>query len=396
MPTQQGKKSLRKVLLVLAVFLLVIVAVASARLWKYFAIGVQVVTNDRIELKQVEEKRVNVLLLGAGGGSHEGPDLTDTIIFATIDPKKQEAVLVSIPRDLWVPEITAKINTAYVYGEEKEKGGGLILAKALVSKILGQDIDYAVKIDFDGFVKAIDKMGGLDVEVERAFDDYAYPITGKEDEPCGFDETMIASLSAQIATGSATESESFPCRYEHLHFDKGVVQMDGETALKYVRSRHALGPEGSDFARSKRQERIISAIKDKVFSLNLLLNPVNVMDILDVIKDSIDTDIKEEEYDDFIRLAQKFQESKISSAIIDTGDYSTGREGLLINPPTGAEYRNQWILIPEAGNGEYGDIQEYVECEITRGNCLITPTPTLTKKLTPKPSLSPFAENSER
>lgn len=383
MPTQKESKSLKKVLLVLLIFLFIIGAVAGARLWKYLTIGVQVVTNDKIELKQAEEKRVNVLLLGVGGGVHEGPDLTDTIIFATIDPKKQEAVLVSLPRDMWVPEISAKINTAYVYGEEKEKGGGLILAKAMVSKILGQDIDYAIKIDFDGFVKAIDKMGGLDVSVERSFDDYAYPITGKEDESCGFDETLIASLSAQIATGSATESESFPCRYEHLHFDQGVTQMDGETALKYVRSRHALGPEGSDFARSKRQERIISAIKDKVFSLNLLLNPVNVMDIIDVIKDSIVTDIKEEEYDDFIRLAQKFQKSEIRSAIIDTGDYAAEREGLLVNPPTGAEFRNQWVLIPKTGNGDYADIQEYVKCEIERGNCLITPT------VTPRISLYP-------
>ncbi len=381
MPTQKESKSLKKVLLVLVIFIIIIGAVAGVRLWKYLTIGVQVVTNDKIELKQAEEKRINVLLLGVGGGVHEGPDLTDTIIFATIDPKKQEAVLVSLPRDMWVPEISAKINTAYVYGEEKDKGGGLVLAKAMVSRILGQDIDYAVKIDFDGFVKAIDKMGGLDVNVERSFDDYAYPITGKEDESCGFDETIIASLSAQIATGSATESESFPCRYEHLHFDQGIVQMDGETALKYVRSRHALGPEGSDFARSKRQERVISAIKDKVFSLNLLLNPVNVMDIIDVIKDSIATDIKEEEYDDFVRLAQKFQKSEIRSAIIDTGDYASEREGLLINPPTGAEYRNQWILIPKAGNGDYSDIREYVKCEIERGNCSTAPT------VTPKPSL---------
>lgn len=396
MPTQKENKSLRKVLLVLAVFLLIIGAVAGARLWKYLTIGVQVVTNDKIELKQAEEKRINVLLLGVGGGAHEGPDLTDTIIFATIDPNKKESVLVSIPRDMWVQEISAKINTVYVYGEKQEKGGGLILAKAMVSKILGQEIDYAVRIDFDGFVKAIDKMGGIEVDVERTFDDYAYPVTGKEEEPCGFDEVMIASLSAQIATGSATESESFPCRYEHLHFDQGVTQMDGETALKYVRSRHALGPEGSDFARSKRQERVISAVKDKVFSLNLLLNPVNVMDIITVIKDSIVMDIREEEYDDFVRLAQKFQKSKIRSAIIDTGDYSLGREGLLTNPPTGVEFRNQWVLIPEAGNGEYGDIQEYVKCEIERGNCMTTPTPTPLKKITPNPSLSPFTENSER
>lgn len=367
--------SIKKVLLILLVLFLVIGGFIGYKAWKYFSIGVQVVTNKKIELKQTEEKKVNLLLLGVGGEAHEGPNLTDTIIFATIDPKTKKAVLVSLPRDLWVPELTAKINSAYVYGEEKEKGTGLIMAKAMVEKVLGQPIDYAIKIDFNGFVKAVDNLGGLDITVDRTFDDYAYPVAGKEDELCGHQESEVASLSAQIATGSASESETFPCRYEHLHFDKGNIHLDGESALKYVRSRHALGPEGSDFARSKRQEKIIKAIKDKVFSLDLLLNPVKAIDLVNVIKDSIVTDIKEEEYDDFIKLAQKMQNSDIKSAVIDTGNYEEDRPGLLINPPTGPEYRSQWVLIPAAGNGDYKQIQKYVDCEI-KENC-ITPTPTV-------------------
>ncbi len=369
MRTQRNSKNLNKGVLVLIVFFIVILGIIGVKAWKYFSIGVQVVTNNKIELKQTEKKRINVLLLGVGGGVHEGPDLTDTIIFATIDPNTKNALLVSIPRDLWAPELKAKINSAYTYGEMEQKGGGLLMAKAIVGKVLGLDVDYAIKIDFDGFTKAVDKLGGLDVTVDRAFDDYAYPVTGKEVDPCGFNETDIASFSAQIATGSATESEFFPCRYEHLHFDKGSSLMDGTTALKYVRSRHALGQEGSDFARSIRQEKIIEAFKEKIFSLDVLLNPVIALDLINVVKDSVASDIKEDEYDDFIRLTQKLQEAKIKSAILDTGDSITGRAGLLMIPQTRDEYGMQWVLIPAAGNGNYSEIKKYVDCEINKGNC---------------------------
>src|SRR5262249_19278911 len=153
------------------VFFLIILGIIGAHVWKYLNVGVQVVTNNKIQLKQSEQKKINLLILGVGGGNHEGPDLTDTIIFSSIDPKKKKVVLVSIPRDLWAPELQAKINTAYTYGEEKEKGGGLLFAKAMVGKIVGQDIDYAIKIDFDGFTKAVDMVGGLDVDVANTFDD---------------------------------------------------------------------------------------------------------------------------------------------------------------------------------------------------------------------------------
>lgn len=375
MQNQKGTRNSKKGFIVLAFFLLVFLGFIVFKTWKILTIGVQVVTNNKIDLKKAEDRHVNLLILGVGGGNHEGPDLTDTIIFASIDEKTKKTNLVSLPRDLWVPAISAKINSAYIHGEENRDGSGLEASKRIVSQILGRQINYAIKIDFRGFVKAIDELGGLDVDVERTFDDYAYPITGSESDPCGHDDIQIASLSAQIASGSATELESFPCRYEHLHFDSGPTHMDGLLALKYVRSRHAIGPEGSDFSRSKRQSRIIQAIKDKVFSLGLLLNPPKALDVIDVIKNSFETDIKESEYDDFIRLAQKFKSSEIKSLVIDAGDSSEQRNGLLVNPPIDPEYGNQWVLIPALGSSNYRGIHEYLNCQIDNKNC---PTPTLT------------------
>jgi LCP family protein required for cell wall assembly len=362
------EKTKKRALFAVLIFLLVIAGLVGIKTWKYLSIGIQLLTNNKIELKQSEQKQINLLLLGVGGGTHEGPDLTDTIIFASLDQDTKKAVLVSIPRDLWLNELKAKINSAYTTGEIKQKGKGLLLASAAVEKVTGQPIDYALKIDFNGFVKAVDMIGGLDIKVDNTFDDYAYPLTGHEDDLCGHEDSEIASLSAQIATGAADELESFPCRYEHLRFDAGLTHMDGITALKYVRSRHAMGAEGSDFARSKRQEKVISAFKEKIFSLDVLLNPVKALSLIDVVKDSIDTNIKEDEYDDFIRLAQKFKSATITSAVLDTGG-STGRPGLLMNPPIGSDYLNQWVLIPRAGNGNYTEIRKYVECEINKGKC---------------------------
>ena len=355
--------------------------------WNILSLGSGVIFDKSIHLKQTPQKRINLLLLGVGGGTHDGPDLTDTIIFLSIDPNTKKIAMVSLPRDLWDPTLNAKINTAYTFGEEQKSGGGLPAAEKAIGGVLGQPIDYGVKIDFDGFVKAVDEIGGLDITVDRSFDDYEYPITGKEDDTCGLTDTQIASVSAEIATGSADEATVFPCRFEHLHFNAGPQHMDGTTALKYVRSRHAIGPEGSDFARSKRQQKVIEAFRQKVFSLGVLLNPVKAINLFNTIKDSIDTDIKPGEYADFIKLAQELKGAKITSTVIDTGDDSTGRLGLLVNPPISTTYGNQWVLIPRTGNGDYNEIAQFVACEIKNGNCIVGQNGILTP--TPKPTLRP-------
>lgn len=325
----------------------------------------QLIFNRDIELKK-EDSRINLLLLGIGGGNHEGPDLTDTVIFVNLDPVKNKANLVSIPRDLWVPDLKAKINTAYQTGESKKKGGGIILAKSVVEKVLGQSIDYVVRVDFAGFTQAVDIIGGVDVDVEKAFDDYQYPIEGKETDVCGRSQEEV-----EVFATASSQLDAFPCRYLHLSFNTGIQHMTGETALRFVRSRHAQGDEGTDFARSKRQEKVLKAMKDKAFSMETLLNPVKLASLYSALSSNIDTNIEESELDDFVRLAQKMRGAKIQSTVLDYGDDKTNRPGLLFNPLRSQEYGNQWVLIPRIGAENYKEIQEYVECEIKTGNCPI-------------------------
>lgn len=383
--TRRRRTNRKRPILALVIALILI---GGVFLWNTNILGFlwKTTVQKEIKLKQTPEEKINLLLLGVGGGTHEGPDLTDTIIFASVDPQTKRVTLVSLPRDLWAPEVGAKVNSVYTFAKEKDPDNALEATKKLVGGIMGQQIDYAVKIDFDGFVQAVDIAGGLDIDVARTFDDYEYPIEGKETDTCGLSDDQIASMSASIASGSATEGGSFPCRYEHLHFTKGQNHMDGKTALKYVRSRHALGPEGSDFARSKRQEKVISAFRSEVFSAGTILNPVKFVGLLSTLKGSIETDIKQSEYADFVNLAEAMKGAKISSAILDQGDSSEERLGLLMHPDISPEYNNAWVLAPRAGNGDYSEIRTYIACAIRGGNCMVGETGIVTPTPKPKPS----------
>ncbi len=365
----------KKFLTIVGIFVAILVIIFVAKTASFYPFLFQLIFNKGVNLKQTDN-RINILVLGIGGGSHDGPNLTDTIILASLDPNNNKVTLTSIPRDLWVPDLTGevkKINSAYADGEAVRKGGGLQLAEAVVGKITGQNVDYGIRIDFSGFVKAVDIVGGLDINVDNTFDDYQYPVDGKEADTCGRTQEELQTLATDSAEQAVLD---FPCRYKHIHFNKGLRHMDGETALEFVRSRHASQAiEESDFARSKRQEKVIKAFKDKVLSAQTLINPGKVISLYTTLQGSIDTDIKQNEFDDFIRLAEKMRNAKIQSVVVDSGDEQSQRPGLLINPPISSDYSYAWTLVPRAGNGNFSEIQSYVSCEITKGNCSVSPKP---------------------
>lgn len=341
----------------------------------------QLLFNHNIQLKQSTPDSINLLLLGRGGGNHDGPNLTDTILLANFNLKNSKVNLVSIPRDVWINELSGKnkkINEAFSQGESKRKGAGILVAKSVVGQVTGQKIDYAVVVDFAGFIKAVDLMGGLDVKVDKTFDDYEYPIEGKEEDLCGHDKEEVDEF-VSTASGTLTAEQDlqkyFSCRYQHVHFNKGLNHMNGETALIFVRSRHAKGSEGTDFARSQRQEKVIVALINKAISLQILTNPAKVIGLYATLQNSITTDIAQNEFDDFIKLAQKLKGTKFNTIVIDYGDPITKRSGLLINPPIQSKYNYEWVLIPRIGNGNFSEIHSYIKCELSGSSCNITPTP---------------------
>jgi anionic cell wall polymer biosynthesis LytR-Cps2A-Psr (LCP) family protein len=126
--------------------------------------------------------------------------------------------------------------------------------------------------------------------------------------------------------------------------------MDGVTALKFARSRHALGDEGTDFARSKRQEKVIVAFKEKLLSSKTLLSPSTLQTLVKSVTDSLDTDVSDVELGGFIHLFLSYAKSNESPK-------SVGIEDLYINPKNTAPYAGAWVLIPKT---KQEDIYAYV------------------------------------
>jgi LCP family protein required for cell wall assembly len=241
-----------------------------------------------------------------------------------VGQEKGDVVLLSVPRDIWVPSLKAKLNSAFHYGEKKRPGGGFTLAKSAVSETINQPIDFVAMINFANFEKVIDSLGGVDINVEKDLDDAKFPIPGKENDECGGDEEYM-------------------CRYEHLHFSAGVQHMDGKTALKYVRSRQAEGDEGTDFARSRRQERLLLAIKEKLLSLGVLTDPNKLSSLYKSVSSSIVTDIAND-LPAIIKLGLKSAKlNDVKSAAISDPDQ-------LYHPSISPLYNNQWVLAPKGDN----------------------------------------------
>ncbi|MBS9784004.1 LCP family protein [Candidatus Gracilibacteria bacterium] len=198
----------------------------------------------------------NILLTGIGGSGHAGSDLTDSIILASIDFDTKNVTLLSIPRDLYVAYSrysAGRINGLYHIG--KSKGQGINLLAEKIHEITGQNIDHYAVVDFQGFKQIINTLGGITVDVPKTILDKRYP--------------------------------TYDYRYTTFYLEKGRQTLDGETALRYARSRHST----SDIDRSARQQLILRSIKEKAMDLGLLTQPHKIADIFDSLQTHINTDL---------------------------------------------------------------------------------------------------------
>lgn len=300
--------------------------------WFYNLPGISqirhLVKSADIKLKGEERSRVNILLLGIGGKNHMGGALTDTIILASIEPKEKKVALISIPRDLAVPIENMgfrKINNVNALAESQAPGSGGLAVSQTVSDLFKIPIDYYLTVDFAGFVKIVDDLGGIKVNVDNAFDDYKYPILGNEEAP--YDQ-----------------------RYEHLRVEKGEQTMNGSLALKYVRSRHAFGVEGSDFARARRQQKVLEALKEKVMSPQFLLRPNLISQVIGDIRENYSTNLKTWEMLKLWSIAKETKNENIHNQVLDNGpggllvDY-TGEDGAYLLTPRSGDFSEIQYLV---------------------------------------------------
>ncbi|NCS32368.1 LCP family protein [bacterium] len=326
---------------------------ALAGLLKESSSSVALILNQK-DLKQTDNI-TTVLLLGVDQREEGQTSLTDTIMLANYNHTTKEITMVSAPRDLWVTvpafgevyEHGTKINAVYslgdVYeyssdGSQGEWDGGIGLLTKVLEENIGIPIHYFALVNFKGFINIVDAVGGIDMYVENAFTDYEYPKTGYENAP-------------------------WNTRWEVVTFEQGWQRMDGETALKYARSRHAYGPQGSDFARAARQQAVIIALKDKVLSTETLFNLNTLRQLFTTLSSEFASSIGITELPTFYNLYNQIGDFSNITSIVLTNDPS--QEGGLLYQPSPEDYGGAFALIPTNG---WDEIRTFVHDAIHTEN----------------------------
>jgi LCP family protein required for cell wall assembly len=190
-------------------------------------------------------QRVNFLIMGYGGSGHDGAYLTDSLVIISLMPQSHHTTLISVPRDLWVQNPPnsgnySKINAVYTVASKNNAdpiaGGNAVAQK--ISLVTGLQVNYWMTINFTGFRDFIDAIGGIDVDVPDAF----------------------------TAKYPANDDPAVNPNWITVKFTRGLQHMNGQRAIIYARARYVLDnpAEGSDFARSQRQQLIMKAALTKM------------------------------------------------------------------------------------------------------------------------------------
>jgi LCP family protein required for cell wall assembly len=322
----------------IALFLIGIFLVWSA-VEKFLVQGGGISTRDVVTFAQLvrtqEVKDINLLVLGKGGGSHESPDLTDTIQLLSFKKQDKQLHILSLPRDIWSPTLQDKINAAYYYGLTQQRPeGGMGFASVIVQEITGLPVSDVIVIDFSTFMQLITMMGGVPVDVSVPFTDNEYPVAGKENDTCGGDPLLR-------------------CRYTSVSFVQGVEVMNGERALVYVRSRHAQGDEGTDFSRARRQQEVLRGMIHKLTTPWEWMNPEMPNRLYRLVQENIETTLTTQ------RLAE------LGAFLLYAGRnfsvQSVSVEPFLKNPsPT--LYGGRYVLIPTTS---YEDFRTIIQTSVS-------------------------------
>jgi LCP family protein required for cell wall assembly len=279
------------------------------------------------KLKGEENGRINILLLGIAGKGKAGTNLTDTIMIASLNTRTNQVALLSIPRDFYVkiPEagLQMKINSVYQYGLNRysDTDRSVKVLESIINDMTSLSINYYAILNFDGFEKAIDAIGGINVMNERDIYDSSYPGPNYS--------------------------------YETFKLEKGFQHLDGATALKYARERHD-DPEG-DFGRAKRQQQVMQTTKNKIFSTSTLFDFSALSKLLDTLGNNAITDIPTTEMESFFELSKRLDTNNINNVVVDAWN----KDSLLKVSHVFFGNARAFVLIPRIGN--FSEIQELAQ-----------------------------------
>ena len=232
------------------------------------------------------EDRITILLMGIDRRPGE-PFIsrTDSMMLLSYDPVTNKAAILSVPRDLYVviPDHGRdRINTAFVYGSRgNNPAGGAALAMETVTYNLGVPIDHYILVDFSAVIQTVDGLGGVDVDVPFEIYDPTYP-----DMNYGYDPLRIPA---------------------------GIQHLDGETALKYARTRHV----DNDFGRAQRQQQLLFAVRDKVLEMGVTNMLRQIPFFYNQMQEGVRTDLSIEELIQLARKVSGIPDENIQTAVLD-------------------------------------------------------------------------------
>lgn len=275
----------------------------------------------------------NILVLGVDSLATRGdvPPLSDTMMIVSFDTKAQKISLVSLPRDLWLDGVDTKINALYAYGIQKNANKPTELVETTLSATLGMPLHRTIVVGLTQVEQLIDLVGGVKVTVPEGFIDPLFPRTDVDVRKV-HDPKLL---------------------YETITFVPGEQIMSGATALKYMRSRHSAGLEGTDTARSQRQQLVIVALITQLTNFEtyktqpfLILDlwqwynqnyaevmPIN--EIVSLLRPTIEAKTLPQLLPQSLPIMKK---DKISGKVLEPG--------VLYNPPVVKNlYLGQWVYI---------------------------------------------------
>jgi polyisoprenyl-teichoic acid--peptidoglycan teichoic acid transferase len=286
--------------------------------------------------------RLNLLIVGYRGASDpEGGLLTDAMVVVSVKKSTGESALISIPRDLWVKmpgkAYYDKINAAFALGyEEGGAKAALQYSEVVAERVTGLAIDGAAAFNIAASKELIDSLGGVAVNLSRPFIESHQWIRGGD---------MGPSNAFKIWTDTASTSEGVVETQKWVfELPAGMQTLDGSTALYYMRARYS----STDFDRARRQQQVLLALRDKLKSAGVLLNPVMLNRMLGIFERNVITDIPFSQVPQLASLAAKADTSKVRHLVFETGD-----SGLLA-----AKINQDGIYILQPKSGNYGAMRQ--------------------------------------
>jgi LCP family protein required for cell wall assembly len=267
------------------------------------------------------DHHINFLVLGSDALANRGHEveLTDTILLVSLDLQSGKIAMYSIPRDLWLPDYKTRINALYAYGKDRYPNDPAQFPREVVQQMSGVQFQHTMIIHLETLGALIDEVGGIDVNVQEPFVDDQFP---RED----VDVTKVHDPKKL---------------YKTIEFQQGVEHMSGERVLEFVRSRHAVGDQGTDGARAARQQQVVSAL------VTTLKNPNFFKDVARAGKLYR---FYNEHFSQMLSLSEAMSIAHSLFPFRNTIHFETSTpsifpdddSGVIIHPPV-AKYQGQWV-----------------------------------------------------